>query len=151
MISEDLIERVLEKPYDYAICLNAESCPKRERCLHALETTASKCSAQIIRCVNPQLYADGKECAQFRDKDAKCRYAFGFTRQSERMKAMGKYKEFMTACQKWFCRTVYYDMRAGNRTITPDEQRIIIGCAEKVGVHFPANAFDRMVETTDWH
>ena len=42
MISEELIERVLEKPYDYAICLNAESCPKREHCLHALEEYSSK-------------------------------------------------------------------------------------------------------------
>lgn len=149
-LQESLMKRISEKPFDYPICMNWQKCPKRERCLHAQETTAEKCRWQVVHCINPLLYAEGKDCVQFRDKDEKCRYAFGFTRQAERLKARGKYKEFMALCQRYFCRTVFFEMRSGQKALSPGDQQYIIRCAAEVGYAFPEDGFDQMIEVTKW-
>lgn len=147
---ERLMRNLMEKPLHYPICLNWQTCKNRTRCLHALETTEAKCQAPTIYSVNPQLYDPEQGCTQFRDKDAKHSYAFGFTRMAERIKATGRYQQFSSLCQKHFSRTLFFDMRAGNRAISPAEQQIIIQCAAQAGISFPAKGFDKMVETTKW-
>lgn len=144
-----LMERVKEKPLNYPICMHNE-CARRDKCLHALETTPERMAHPIITCVNPLNYSDKDDCKEFRDKDAKTMFAFGMKGIASILKQNDQYKKFLSACMDHFCRTVYYDMQAGHRIIYPQEQKVILDCAAKLGVHLPANSFDQMVETMGW-
>ncbi len=144
-----MIRKATEKPYNYPICLNTE-CILRERCLHAIETTAEQMSATFITCVNPSVYADKDECTEFRDKDAIAYMAFGMQKIAKTLKQSGCYSAFIAECLHHFCRTVYYEMLAGEHSITPSDQSIILECAEKVGKPLPADSFDKMIEMKAW-
>lgn len=144
-----LIERVKGKPANYPICLHMD-CPKRDKCLHALETTPEHMVYPIVTCVNPLKCKKEGDCTQFRDKDAKTKYAFGMKNIAWAMKHKDVYKAFKSACMRHFCRTVYYDMLAGHRIIYFHEQKIILDCAARLGVQLSPNSFDRMVEATEW-
>ena len=144
-----LIERVKEKPTNYPICMHM-GCQKRDLCLHALETNLERMMRPIITCVNPLTYSDEDVCEQFRDKDAKSMYAFGMKDIARTLKHLDLYKAFKSACMRHFCRTVYYDILAGHRIIYPQEQKVILDCAAKLGVHLSPNSFDQTVETTGW-
>lgn len=141
--------RVKEKPADYPICLYMD-CSKRERCLHALETTAERLECTIVMCVNPRICSDEAGCREFRDMDARVYFAFGMRGIAEAMKKRGLYKAFMNGCMHHFCRTVYYDMVAGLRSVSPREQQVILTIAAGLGVQLDADSFDRMVETVAW-
>ena len=143
------MERVKEKPQNYPICMHM-GCTRRDKCLHALETTTEGLLRPIITCVNPLTYSDKDDCKEFRDKDAKTTYAFGMKNIAYTMKQHDLYKAFQSACMRHFCRTIFYDMQAGHRIIYPKEQKIILDCAAKLGIQLSASSFDRMVETTGW-
>lgn len=144
-----LLERVKEKPRNYPICLYM-GCTKRDKCLHALETSQEHLTRPIITCVNPLTYSDKEDCKQFRDKDDKTMYAFGMKNIAYTMKQHDLYKAFKSACMHHFCRTIYYDMMAGQHIIYPVEQKIILDIVAQLGIHLPANSFDQMVEATGW-
>ena len=144
-----LIERVKENPENYPICLNM-ACGKRERCLHALETTDERMKCVIVTCVNPLTCGGEDGCPEFRDRDARAQYAFGMKKIARMMKSHGVYQAFVRRCLCHFCRTVFYDMHAGHRIIYPHEQLVILGCATALGVQLPADSFDQMVETVAW-
>lgn len=144
-----LIEKLGEKPSNYPICLHL-GCEHRDRCLHALESTEARMKSQIITCVNPHEYSDGRVCGAFRDRDAKARFALGMRRITSTMKCYDLYRPFKQACQRHFCRTIYYDMVAGHRIIHPTDQRVILQCAAQLGVYLPPDSFDHMVEATQW-
>lgn len=148
-INNEIINRLAAKPADYPICMNTE-CRNRNTCRHALETTEQKMQEPVIRCINPLVYADGAECPQYRHKDATCHYAFGMRTLAERLKSAGRYRLFMNECLKHFCRTVYYDMYAGVRVISPEEQDCIVECAKTVGADIPPQPFDDYAEFPLW-
>ena len=144
-----LMERVKEKPVNYPVCISM-TCGRRESCLHALETTAEGLECPVITCINPLKYRGKDGCSEYRDKDAKWQYAFGMKCIAHMLKRLGVYQDFMEKCMRHFCRTVYYDMHAGNRIIYPHEQQLILGCAAEVGVDLPADSFDRMEDAKAW-
>lgn len=146
---EEVINRLAAKPANYPICMNTE-CRNRNTCLHALETTEQKMQAAVITCINPRMYADGTECTQYRPSGSTCHYAFGMRTLAERLKSEGRYRLFMNECLKHFCRTVYYDMYAGMRVISPEEQDCIVECARAVGTDVPSHPFDEYAEVPLW-
>ena len=149
METSHLIQRLKEKPLNYPICLHL-GCTKRDRCLHALETSPEHLTNPVVTCVNPLTYSDNDDCKQFRDKDAKTTYAFGMKNIAYTLKRKDVYKAFKSACLHCFCRTVYYDMLAGHRIIYPREQQVILDCAARLGIQLPPDSFDQMVKATGW-
>lgn len=144
-----LMERVKEKPVNYPICFST-TCGKRESCLHALETTTEGLECPAIMCINPLKYSGKDGCSEYRDKDAKAYFAVGIRGIAQTLKRQGVYKDFVQRCMRYFCRTVYYDMYAGQRVIAPHEQQLILGCAAELGVDLSVDSFDRIMEAKAW-
>lgn len=141
------LENMRTKPWKYVYCLK-ENCPKAETCHHKLFFEGHKDRDTVIEVLNPYLQTDG-ECPHYRTPGCKKTMAVGFMRQVCRMNA-DMLKKFQSACMRAFCKTVYYEMRAGNRLLSPGEQSTIRSCAEKVGWNFPENGFDHMYEVPVW-
>lgn len=138
-----------QTPPNYPVCLNME-CTKRDRCLHALSTGEQHLAASSVICINPLRYSGSQPCSEYRDKDAIARYAFGMKGLANSLKIQHLYRSFMAECRKHYCRTVFYDMYAGKRTITPEDQSVLLSCARSIGATLSDDCFDEVVEGTAW-
>lgn len=147
--NNEIVRRLATKPSNYPICMNTE-CRNRNTCLHAFETTEQKTQTIVITCINPKMYAEGTECTKYRHSGSTCHYAFGMRTLAERLKSKGKNHLFMNECLKHFCRTVYYDIYAGIRVISPEEQDCIMDCVKAVGTDIPSHPFDEYAEVPLW-
>lgn len=145
------IERDLEamrtKPLKYVYCLK-ENCPQAETCLHKLFFEGHKDKDRVIEVLNPYLQSEGN-CVHYKTLGCTQMMAVGFMGQVCRMDDTTR-KKFQSVCMKDICKTVYYEMRAGNRLLSPSDQSYIRKCATKVGWNFPANGFDQMYEVPVW-
>lgn len=145
------IERELEamrtKPLKYVYCLK-ENCTQADTCLHKLFLEGHKDKDRVIEVLNPYLQKDG-ECQYYNTLGRKQIVAVGFMGQVSHMDTETR-KKFQSECMKGICKTVYYEMRAGNRLLSPTSQSYIRECATKVGWNFPKNGFDRMYEVPVW-
>ena len=137
-------------PLGYAFCLE-KNCVQGEKCLRstkfkefcAQEHRSSFCIVNPEDC-NPQQ----KNCINFRSAEP-APYAFGFTNEYQKMNLIQKdaFKHLMIG---HFCKTLYYDMKRGDRIITPEEQKTIISLAKKAEYNFPPNGFDRIHLLPGW-
>lgn len=141
------LENMRTKPSKYVYCLK-ENCPLADTCLHKLFFEGHKDKDRVIEVLNPYLQKDG-DCMYYNTLGRKKMMAVGFMRQVCRMDD-ATLKKFQSACMKIFCKSVYYEMRAGNRLLSPGEQSYIRECATKVGWNFPETGFDRMYEVPVW-
>lgn len=145
-IQNDL-KNMRTKPTKYVYCLK-ENCPQADTCLHKLFFAEHKDKDTIIEVLNPYLQKDG-ECQHYRTLGRKQTVAVGFMGQVCRMDTETR-RKFQSACMKNICKTVYYEMRAGHRLLSPGEQLYIRRCAQEVNWDFPENGFDHMHEVPVW-
>lgn len=146
---EKQIKDMQNRPFDYVYCLR-ENCPQASECLHKKFYEEVKDKRVVISVYNPQ-YQQHQEgqCPNYKVKGETMQVAVGFTHQVAKMDA-SMLKAFQRECMKVYCKSVYYEMRAGNRLLSPSDQQCIRNCAAKVGWIFPENGFDRMRTVPSW-
>lgn len=145
-----IFSRINQKPLDYAMCTNPH-CSLAATCRHALEATEEARTASVLHIINPLEYegrTDG--CAHYRNANATVAYAIGFVNLSNRIKAAGLFSRFKSECLKHFSRTTFYELRAGNRELSPETQNIIKECAHRAGYTSDDDAFDEYVVGPCW-
>ncbi len=145
-----IYSRINQKPINYAMCTNPH-CSLAATCRHALEATEDARNASVLHIINPLEYAGRTDgCPQYRNVDSTSSYAIGFTSLSNRIKDAGLLSRFKAECLKHFSRTTFYELRAGNRELSPETQNIIKECAHRAGYTFDDDAFDEYVVGTCW-
>lgn len=145
-----IFSRINQKPTNYPMCTNL-NCPLAATCRHAHEATDEARNAPVLHIINPLEYegqTDG--CAHYRDITSTVSYAIGFTAASERIKQAGLLSRFKSECLNHFARTTFYELRAGNRELSPETQDIIKACARRAGYTFGDAEFDEYVVGTCW-
>lgn len=146
---EAAVKEMRKKPVQYVYCLK-EDCEHAKECLHKLFFEVPKASYQVITVYNPYLQQQEEgECPHLKVAGETMKMAVGFTAQVGRMNPE-ILKQFQKECMKEYCKSVYYDMRAGKRLLSPGDQEYIRGCAAKVGWDFPENGFDKMYTVPSW-
>ncbi len=132
------------------MCTN-HLCTLASTCRHAHEATEDARSASVLHIINPLEYAGRRDgCAHYRDVNATVAYAIGFVNLSNRIKAAGLLSRFNEECLSRFPKSTFYELRAGNRELSPETQNIIKECAHRAGYTFDDDAFDEYVVGTWW-
>lgn len=147
---EILVRKMQQEPHDYAYCVR-EDCKHRHECLHYLQYERSGDKLFFFRTINPfktKPYGEEK-CNFFADATRQCTYAIGFGRFVSQLNLDEK-QRFQSRCKHSFCKTVYYDMRAGKRILYPWDQDIIREAAEHEHIAFPKDAFDYTFQAPAW-
>lgn len=146
----NLIEKTREVPHRYALCVKS-ACPVASVCLrHKLYEENVGRSATIV-VVNPKenvLGADGK-CCHFADGVHPATYALGFLHFVNGLSRDQK-KRFQGRCLQSIGKTVYYEMRASERVITPEWQAFLLRVAEQEDIPVPRCFFDSTFEAPAW-
>lgn len=145
---ELLRQKMQQEPHGYKCCVK-EECECKQTCLHYL--FYMKNNDFFIDVVNPKrIAAFGTEkCNFFADATRPSTYALGFARFVNRLNKDEK-DRFQRRCMRLFCKSVYYEMRAGNRVIMPREQNVLREAAEQEGIAVPGQFFDETFEAPGW-
>lgn len=147
--TELLMSKLQQEPHDYACCVN-EDCQSKSQCLRYLQYQA-KGREFFLRIINPRVaqHIGNTKCNMYADATHPGTYAVGFERFVRRLNPDEKLR-FQCRCMHHFCKTVYYNMRAGKRIIYPWEQDTIRDAARKEGIDFPEHGWDHEFQAPAW-
>jgi hypothetical protein len=134
-----------QKAGSYLVCF-IDSCPLREECLRWLVGQYADTTPMALTAVNPrnpQIGGDG--CIMFRRKE-RAVMKRGFTRLYREMPTYMEQniRQMLIAI---FTRKKYFEMRRGDRLITPEQQQDILDVCRRYGWTGPI-AYDG--EAEDW-
>lgn len=143
-----LVQRMQQEPYDYKCCVN-EACTCKQECLHYL--AYQKSGGFFLKVLNPRRIAchGTGGCDFFADATRSATYALGFSLFVSRLNKDEK-ERFQRRCMQAFCKSVYYEMRAGKRIIMPWEQDILLEAARREGIEVEGQLFDETFEAPRW-
>lgn len=146
----ELIEKVQKMPHRYALCVKSD-CPVASQCLRHMLYKENDGKDATIEVVNPMCMVQDAvgRCNFFADGVHQATYALGFLRfvsgLTYRQKVM-----FQKRCLESMCKTVYYEMRAGQRVITPSWQTFLLRVARQEGIPVPSHFFDCTFKAPAW-
>lgn len=145
---ELLKQKMQQEPHGYKCCVK-EECGCRQECLHYL--FYKKNDDFFLSVINPKkIVAFGTEkCNFFADATRPTTYALGFVGFVNRLNKDEK-DRFQRRCMRSFCKSVFYEMRAGNRVIMPWEQDALREAAEHEGIKVTGQFFDETFEAPAW-
>ena len=137
-------------PSGYSFCLRKD-CLRAGKCLRSvkLDEYCKEQERESFNIVNPAYCrTDERPCRYYATLDL-VPYAVGFQNQYSKMNLIQK-DEFKRYVKGAFCKTLFYDMKKGDRIITPREQKIIISLAKEADYDFPENGFDHIFMRPAW-
>lgn len=149
----DEFERQLDEmqntsPFRYKLCTQADKCPFANQCLRAL-AFANHRDDEFQEVVNPaRQHITENGCEYFRP-DKTCTYGYGFRQFYSTLDREQRY-QFREAFSSATSRTQFYEMRAGNRLITPGHIEKITKAAQAVGITLPDDWLDISYQVRDW-
>ena len=146
----ELIDKMQKVPHRYALCVKSD-CPMASGCLRHMLYEKNNGRKSTIEVVNPKHVVRDAEggCRFFADGGRQATYALGFLRfvygLTSKQKAM-----FQKRCLESIGKTVYYEMRASERVITPSWQAFLLRVAEEEGIPVPDRFFDCTFKAPAW-
>lgn len=138
-------EAFREKAKDYLMCF-IDSCPVHEQCLRWLVGQYAKTTPFALTSVNPRNpKVGGEQCEMFR-KNVRVIMKRGLT---QLYREMPTYQERLirNTLIAWWSRKKYFEIRKGDRPITPEQQEDVIHACRHHGWKGPI-IFDS--EEEDW-
>ena len=136
-----------EKEYHYLVCF-IDSCPLRDQCLRWLVGQYADSSRMVYTTVNPRNpKLGGEHCAMFR-KNQRVIMKVGLTRLYHEMPTYMERAIRQNLIRLWG-RRQYFDIRRGDRLITPQRQQEVIDTCRLHGWQGPI-VFDGEQEDWDW-
>lgn len=145
--TEEMIAMTQSKPFGYALCVK-EDCPQKGQCLRYQQYQKDNGKSRMINIINPLTIAS-TPCKMFSDASKPGKYAIGMYRIVLRLNPDQKAR-FQDRCMRSFCKTVFYEMRGGQRVITPMEMSLIIKAGQAEGITICEEDFDITFEAPAW-
>ena len=143
------LENLNRKPYNYTYCLK-DDCPLAATCKHKVFYEQEGKEKYVISVFNPLVHhPEGDTCRHYVGMNETEIMARGFEHFVSCLDDETK-KKFQRVCMNNFCKSVYYDLRAGNRLIYPAEQSLLMSYASKVGATLTTSGFDRTYIVPKW-
>lgn len=127
-------------------CANT-TCSQCATCLRALAWSQDKGERAYMPTLSPALATGDEHCAHYCKAEA-LRYARGFTRMMNQMSRQG-YDRFRDWGIGHFGHTFFYEMRRGEKAISPEQQDYLLNMARKVGLT-DGLEFDTYEESIAW-
>ena len=145
-----LIAKAQGEPHGYALCVKGD-CPLSASCLRHTVYLQNADRDERIVVVNPLKLTvdDSGGCRFFADGRHPLTYALGFMRFILRLTPEQK-RRFQGRCLRTIGKTVFYEMRAGQRIILPEQQTFLRGVAKQEGLPMPERFFDCTFEAPAW-
>ena len=146
--AEEQQEEAFRKKADHYLVCFISSCPLREQCLRWLVGEYADPTLVVQTSVNPHNPEHGHEqCTMFRKKQ-RVMMKRGFTRMYYDMPGHME-KEIRWALIGAFGHRQYFEMRKGDRLITPERQQRILDTCRRFGWQGPI-IYDGEQEEWDW-
>ena len=129
-------EEAFRAKADHDIVCFVEHCPLREQCLRWLVGRYADPSLYAVMSINPFYQGVGtQQCSKFRDSQ-RVMLKYGFTHLYEDMPSRIE-KPIRQRLYVCFGRKRYFEMRKGERPVTPDQQKQIIDVCRQCGWQGP--------------
>jgi hypothetical protein len=146
--AEQLQEEAFRAKVDHYLLCFIESCPVREQCLRWLVGRYADPTRLIQKTINPlNPKMGGENCIMFR-KNQRVMMKRGLTHLYHEMPGYMEHRIRLLLIHIWG-RKQYFEMRRGDRLITPEQQQDVVDCCRHHGWTGPI-VYDGEVEDWDW-
>lgn len=132
---------------EYLMCILKE-CPLSSRCLRYLAGTQQSSDLHVIRVLNPRYHDAATESCRWFRSNKKMMMKCGMTNFFHDMPGHME-RSIRNQLIQLFGRTTYFNMRRGDRLITPSEQQQIAKVCRHNGWQGELN-YDGEVEDVQW-
>lgn len=134
-------------PYRFCMCI-ASNCTKAKTCLRNIALEHVPLSERDINILNLKLIIGNYDSCQYYLDNQKIRYAKGFVRLTRSIK-VGQASKFRSLLIEYFGRRKYYQLRSGEKLLSPQDQQHITKRALELGVILN-DYFDSYVDEYNW-